>query len=306
MFKKICLFSGSILLILLLIECILRLYGAYYKYTLNQLYKHEKKDTTYKIKILAVGESTTAGLWVENQSYPIQLQAKLERYYNCQGCVEMNIMSLPGGNSSSTLYNLPKHLIKLKPNIVIFMEGYNDFAFYGYNIDALLLENFFTKNKIIYNAYLKYIDAINEIRIFRVAKLIYVSLTMPRTAYLDWNETVINHGAISGERAQFKNFRQTDIFIQRQISENIGKMVDIVRLNHITPILMTYHVARVNDIIRAVAKNKEVFLVDNEAVFKRLSNDYVFKDSPSHPNAKGYSIIADTIIEDLLKWGLVK
>ncbi len=307
MLKKIGLVLLNLFVILLILEAILRLYAAWYRYSLNQLYRSEKKDTTYKIKILAVGESTTAGLWVENRSYPIQLKEKLERYYNCRGCVEMNILTLPG-NTSGTLHELPSYILKYKPNVVIFMVGFNDFAFYEYNIDALLLENFFTKNKVVYYLYLHSVKFLNEILVFRVAKLTYVSLTMPRSKYLDTNEIVTRHGLISAERARFSDLKPIERFIENQMKNNIEKMIEITQLNDATPMLMTHPVCRTNYIIREVANGKGVALIDNEVRFNKLQNyaDYFFKESSFHPNAKGYEIIAQDVMNYLLKWVISK
>jgi lysophospholipase L1-like esterase len=307
MFKKIGIVFFSLFAILLFFEVVLRLYAAWYKHSLTQLYKNENKNTKYKLKILAVGESTTAGLWVENRSYPIQLKEKMEKYYKCRDCVEINIVDLPGGNSSITLELLPAYLVRLKPNIVIFMEGYNDFAFYEYNIDAILLENFFTKNKLVYAVYLNTVELLNEIRVFRVAKLAYVSLTMPRWIYLDARVRA-NEGRISTGRIQFNTNQKNKQFIERQMEKNMEKMVDIARINNVVPVLMTYHLGGINTIIRTVAHNKKAFLVDNEAVFANLPHfaDYIFKESPSHPNEKGYEIIAQNILNHLINWSIVK
>jgi lysophospholipase L1-like esterase len=307
MLKKIGFVFLSLCMVLLFLEVALRLYAAWYSNTLAQIYKRQNNDSVHKLKILAVGESTTAGLWVEDRSYPIQLKQMLEGYYSCKGCVEINILTLPG-NTSGALQNLPSYLIKYKPNIVIFMVGYNDFAFYEYNVDVLLLEKFFTKNIYVYKVYLKLVEVLNEIRVFRIIKLAYVSFAMPRNTYYDAKEVITNHGQVSAERERFSDLKPIERFIERQMQTNIEKMIDITRLNNAIPILVTHPVCRTNNIIRVVAKKKNVSLVDNELEFSKLKDfaSYVFKKSPSHPNEKGYKIIAENIMKHMLLWKLIK
>jgi lysophospholipase L1-like esterase len=131
---------------------------------------------------------------------------------------------------------------------------------------------------------------------------------MPRDTYLDTEVIFNNHGQISNTRKKFAESKPINEFIRRQMETNIEKMIDITRMNNATPILMTYHIKGINNTIKAVAKNKQVYLIDNEAEFLKLENrsDYIFKMSPEHPNAKGYEVIAQNIIDHLIMWNIVR
>jgi len=66
---------GTVFIMLVLLECLLRLTDAIYIYKKPSLYRDNKKNVNHsKIKILAIDESTTGGLWIENRSCPIQFK----------------------------------------------------------------------------------------------------------------------------------------------------------------------------------------------------------------------------------------
>ena len=299
LWKHIFIFIFFIFLILASIEIALRVYGYWYTSYVRSLYKNITRENK-KIKILAVGESSTGGLWIENRSYPIQLREKLNRYYNCSSCAEVDEFDLPGGNSSSTLAKLPEKILEYKPDIVLFMVGFNDSYFYAYNVDIQILEKYFNKNPFVYTYFLKFSDLIDNIRVLRVAKLIYTNSTLSKSTLLDLSETFRKQGGVSQARFDFGNKHRE--FIEKQTQKNIEKMVATARVNKAIPILMTYHSGWVNERIREAAKNTNTLLIDNEAVFRKVDNyaEYIFQRDRWHPNEKGYNLIAENILRHLI------
>jgi len=78
------------------------------------------------IRILCLGESTTAGLGQGKEAYPNQL----ERILNARAAGEAAFRVINGGVIATTsdviLARLPEHLDKLNPHIVVAMMGIND------------------------------------------------------------------------------------------------------------------------------------------------------------------------------------
>ena len=77
--KKIILLFLIIIILLILIEVSLRIAGDIY---LDRLFVEDRNEKGYleTFNIVALGESTTAGIFVEyNESYPAQLQEMLQR-----------------------------------------------------------------------------------------------------------------------------------------------------------------------------------------------------------------------------------
>ncbi len=298
--KKVIYILFTIFFILLLLEGLLRLYGFFYIRRLGGLYK--KQDIKKKLNILAVGESTTGGLWVEDKSYPLQLKKKLNDFYHCE-CVNISILALPGGNTSSTLYYLPTEIIKVKPDIIIFMVGVNDAYYYAYNFDTLLLENQFFKNKLMYNIALALIRLSNNIKLLRITKLVYANLTLSKNIVED--VAYIYEG---GDKTNIrKAFAKANFSINQEITkENIEKMIYITKKANIVPILMTYHSASINELIKQIAKKDSIFLINNEEIFsKKNIHDYVLAQDGWHPNEKGYQLIAENIYSFLIRQKII-
>ncbi|VVA44489.1 hypothetical protein CANDROIZ_760002 [Candidatus Roizmanbacteria bacterium] len=299
--RKILYILFLIFIILVLLEILLRLYGFFYIARLSSFYKN--MDNKSKINILAVGESTTGGLWIEGKSYPLQLKKKLNDFYHCN-CVNVSILALPGANTSSTLYYYPSELIKVKPDIVLFMVGVNDTYYYAYNFDSLLLESQFSKNKIIYKITLALVRLSNKIKLLRIIKLIYANLALSKNIIED--ATYIYEGGDKTKRREI--FAKANFNINQEITKtNIEKMLYITKKAGITPILMTYHSASINEIIKQIAKKDSILLIDNEKIFSNFFlNDYVMKQDSWHPNEKGYQVIADNIFLFLIKQKIVR
>jgi lysophospholipase L1-like esterase len=291
-----------IFIVLALLEGLLRLYGFFYIARLGSLYK--KRDTKNKINILAVGESTTGGLWIEDKSYPLQLKKKLNDFYHCNDCVNVSILALAGANTSSTLYYYPAELLKVKPDIVLFMVGINDTYYYAYNFDSLLLESQFFKNKIIYKITLALIRLSNNIKLLRVIKLAYTNLSLSKNVIED--VTYIYQGGDKSKKREI--FGKANYSINLEITKsNIEKMLYITKKAKITPILMTYHSASINETIRQIARKNSTPLIDNEKVFPENNfSDYVMPQDGWHPNEKGYQLISENIFLFLIKQKLLK
>jgi tetratricopeptide (TPR) repeat protein len=118
--KLILVFFGLVLGILL-IETLLHTGGYLYKWRQKSVF-HNSIDSRNTVKILCLGESTTAGF---RHSYPAQLQTILDREYPGRSFVIFN-GGLPSTNSTHIAENLDQFLRDYDPDLVVTMIGIND------------------------------------------------------------------------------------------------------------------------------------------------------------------------------------
>lgn len=304
--KKVLLILTPVVVTLLSLELILRIIGAYYLNSLGKLYSENRVTGEKKITILAVGESTTAGLWYEDDSYPIKLKDKLNKFYECENCAEVQILALPGANTSSTLRAYISELYKVKPDIVLFMTGVNDGYYYSYNFDALLLRKDYQGNQLVYIFNKALISLSNQSKLAKLVKHAYTSITVPPDIISD--EAYIYTKVDKKELAKRNHFARTyyeDSFITT--TENLEALVKVTRGTNAKPILMTYHEAHINDVIRKVAAQTEVELIDHEIVFATKTGENLISERDNwHPNAAGYELIAENTFQSLLQKDLIK
>ena len=124
LFRRLILISLIIIFILFIFELILRSFG------LILLLPQEKKNQIYKedfskIRILALGESTTADYFAPTEAgaWPRQL----ERLLNQKGFpTRVYNEGIAATTSAFILSNLNNYLALYKPHIVISMMGVND------------------------------------------------------------------------------------------------------------------------------------------------------------------------------------
>lgn len=87
----------------------------------------EARWLTGHTRILALGDSNTYGLYLEEKdSWPMQLQ-QVWNAANPRNSIELLNLGYPGTNSFRVRDNLPALLDKLAPDVVLIMVGFNDF-----------------------------------------------------------------------------------------------------------------------------------------------------------------------------------
>lgn len=127
-------------LLLLLIELMLRLGGAWLDFRQNS--KNHPNNSA--LTILTLGESTTAdGSANEGKSWPRILEEKLQ----ARGWKVRVVNEAKAGTTSSALVAaLPTYLQKHSPNIVISMMGINDISGIWLNRAGIISNNNFFQN----------------------------------------------------------------------------------------------------------------------------------------------------------------
>jgi len=118
--QKIMLFSMGVLVGLLLVEAGLRLAG----FILLSLQESGNRLSNDEIRILALGESTTANLFDGESSWPDELETIL----NNNSDRRFNVINkgLAGAKTAFIVSELDRNLDRYKPDIVITMMGIND------------------------------------------------------------------------------------------------------------------------------------------------------------------------------------
>jgi len=122
---RLALVGGGVFSALVLLELLLRFAGALFSPSLP-------KPSHAHLRILCLGESTTAPTPVLDVSWPSQLQAMLDVSLG-PGVVSIINAGVPGTNTSAILTRLPDLLETYHPQIVIAMMGINDSKWYGIN-----------------------------------------------------------------------------------------------------------------------------------------------------------------------------
>lgn len=138
----------TILILAVAIEALLRIAAPILRFDADQEVVEEGKD---KIRILALGESTTDDYWSEQElgSWPRQLETML----NKKGYQVKSFNVARGGTTTTfILSHLDDYLAKYKPHIVISMMGTNDSDRLIYEGESLNLSHptsFFHSLKIV-------------------------------------------------------------------------------------------------------------------------------------------------------------
>lgn len=112
-----------------------------------------KTKTLHEITYVALGDSLTAGVGVENyvESYPYQIAQKISEKDKQQ--VNLKPYAVPGAKTNDVLPVLLEKTIKAKPDIVTVLLGVNDIH------DRMSEDDFYSNYKVILERLTKETDA---------------------------------------------------------------------------------------------------------------------------------------------------
>jgi hypothetical protein len=121
----------SLIVTFLFIEGLLRLGSWGFHYLQDEQNKKNISSNRKELVVLYLGESTTG--WGGKNSWPSQLQRILN---NTQHQVAFHIINkaIPATDTNEILKQLPSHIMKYKPDIVLAMVGINDGYGQSYDI----------------------------------------------------------------------------------------------------------------------------------------------------------------------------
>ena len=305
--KKILFYLIFAVIIVCSMEFILRITGDLY---LNNLYvqKNAYLRVPSKTTIICLGESSTAGLYVNRQdSYPAQLKEMLKQEYPEK---DISVIVPPHvGQNTSQVSNRIKHYIDLyKPSLIVLMVGYNnEWSLAESNIGKFLKLNGMQVFKV------KILVQLNKLRLFKLFRYVYLKHVkkeksghvsgLEGTKYM-WGGPELTRWPPKKWVYPFaRHNREAFVKLWRY---DVQKIISTAKKNNVKIVLMTYHINPTylpSKEFILMAREEGIPLVRNDLVFRYLYQRGVLKsyllEDNWHTNKKGYRIIADNVFKTI-------
>jgi lysophospholipase L1-like esterase len=257
---------------------------------------------TGNLRVLCLGDSNTYGLGVErSQAYPQQLEAIWNERIATPKLEVLNF-GVPGTNSSRLVSTLPELLETFAPDILIIMVGANDFWTLPIPLEDTPATQpqlgFLKRHSVLYRLYY----------LFQRGRL---QAAAPEVL-LDPNGEKFRVRA--GDRDFAMGYQPAPPYLggpSAGLRRNLVRLVELVRGAGSSLYLMNFpsqhfYYTLANHEIGSVAIQTGTPLIDLLGVFVQLCPEH---DCPKvmqpdgHPNASGYRMIAETILERLSAGG---
>ena len=293
------LLAGGVAASLLLLEVVLQVGAFFVRATGSEL---ASTWVTGNLRVLCLGDSNTFGLHLrgirETHSYPAQLES-LWNGSGGQPPLEVLNFGIPGMNSSAIRRDLPDLLRRLVPDFVILMVGANDTWTEPAELDPSRDRD---------DAVLRWL--VRNSRVHRLYSLLRRRLDpLEMTVELQHASRTPRRGKGDGpppEGGERKERRPPTLLA------NLEAVAHATTEAGARLLLMTYPTdvkvyGFANRSIRRVAIRSDTPLIDLRAAFRPLCprtacRDLLFRDG--HPNARGYALVAETIVAYLRQSGL--
>ncbi len=295
------------ILVLGAIEITLRIVGNEY-ITKNYVQDIKGRDIANATVIMAVGESSTVGLWLPyRESYPAQLESRLQKTYLDKN-VRIIVPMFVGQNTDQVANRIEKHIQMYHPKIILLMVGYNN----EWSLAESRIGNFVKGPE---SAKIKLAVFLSEFRIFRVLRYGYIALRVNKDnlyrqqiegqKYI-WGGPELVRTPPPNEVYEFAKAHQPE-FVELW-DYDMHEIIRVAKENNVTVIIMTYHInpTYLNaSEFEKMAIAEQVYLVRNDISFRPLIenntiDDYLLSDH-WHPNAQGYAIIADNAYQMIVE-----
>jgi len=279
--------------VLLALEGLLRGMGWHFSRKYDAYQKRALEDRGC-ITILALGESTTGGLWLDpDQSYPAQLERILTRRYGRPICVVFPPHF--GQNSSQMLNRIDRYLASYSPRLVVLMCGVNN----TWSLEESNIERFMGGIDR-HSLPLLLRIALDHSRVFKLGRMILYDMEWRGRASRELaGEPRFSPWPPSDEFNRFGS-RNREAFLHMWQYE-IGELIDRSRARGAEVVLMTYpnyDFPPVSE-FQAMAARKNIPLQRNDLLFKPLLDprlvEYYFFPDQGHPRAEGYGILASEL-----------
>lgn len=300
----------KILFFCLVVEIAIRTIGFLY---LNKMYINNYRyrflyarfnPMIKSINIICLGESSTAGLWVNwEDSYPKQLERKLRGFYYNDN---INVVVPPhmGQNTSQVANRMRSYIALYRPKLIILMLGANNkWSFAESHIGRFL-------NLLDRNVWkIKILLALDSLRIFKIMRYSYQKFVIVQKELLGkYRFFILGHPESVYPRTKIWDStfeeRNKKAFLELW-NYDMRRIIREAKMNNIKVILMTYHInptdyLSVNDYV-SMANERRIFLIRNDKSFEPFIQNETIKNlllhDHWHPNKDGYEIIADNAFE---------
>jgi lysophospholipase L1-like esterase len=300
--RGLLLLAVSLVLVVVGAEVVLRVLGHQYQQRHWQRVTAEHAASRARATVLALGESTTAGLWLPfEQSYPKQLEARLRAHY---GSDRISVVVPPhlGQNTSQMVARMPFYLSTFRPDVVVIMAGVNNaWSLVESDLPRFLPESDWRTPLFRWRRWL------DDVKVLRLASLVW-SASRERLSrfghelggaprFTEWPPKAGLLGAVDSNGEPILQLWRHDV----------GTMIDLAHRAGATVILMTYPNYDTPPLaeFRAMARAKGVRLVDNHHAFRPLVTPDVistyFLADYRHPSAKGYAIVAEHALQAIVE-----
>jgi lysophospholipase L1-like esterase len=299
---------------LVLCEAALSLGGAWYLHArYQQEFGSAQAGTGRTLTVIALGESSTGGMWVKpEESYPAQLQRLLQKQYPAER-VRVIVPPHTGQNTSQMANRIDDYLALYHPDLLIIMAGINNqWSLSESHVDRYLGLSGISALRA------RAVIFLSNVRLYRLVRYIYLAyVTREESEYMRmlreqkyvlgapeltrWPPASWITRLAAGHDDAFVAAWRDDMHTLIRSSEAAGARV----------LLMTYHLhdfyASPAEFVR-MADEEHIPIVRNDLSFRPLVasgaiHDYVLQDS-WHPSPLGYQRIArnayDAIIRDRL------
>ena len=294
----------SLVVIFLLIEGLLRLGSWSFHYLQDEQNKKNISSNKKELVVLCVGESTTG--WGGKNSWPSQLQRILN---NTQHEVTFHIVNkgIPATDTNEILKQLPFHIMKHKPDIVLAMVGIND-GYEGHDYDI-----FYPSESLINSSSSRqswFITLLNQSRVYGLFDWMAGAIKYLTKQNNNLEMKIHLADELSNERESFDyGLRNPTIthLLPRTIL-NINSMVNLTTSKNIQFIFVQYALRKVDILKNSVKGN--AFYISNYEIFLGLQKKYKynelfidkFANDFGHATTFANRIIADNVARQLKKF----
>lgn len=295
-----------IVLVIFLLEIMLRVAGFFYLRKLYVLPFHNSKTASKNINIVCLGESSTAGLWVNWQdSYPKQLETKLREFYDNQH-IEVIVPPHVGQNTSQMSNRIKQYISSYNPKLIILMIGCNN----EWSLSESHVVGFISNAKKE-ALRIRFLVALNNFRSFKMLRYFYLKFIVKEASdYISQNRYCI-WGHPQNDRfppeSWIYSFAQSNkkAFLEMW-RHDVCRIILEAKRHNVKVLLMTYHINPSHlptEEFISLAEEEDVLLIRNDLSFERLIKDgsiknYLLHDN-WHPNEKGYSMIANNAFKKI-------
>ena len=311
--KRILFSAATIFALLLVFEVILRIGEYVYFQTYAHLDFSDVQEDAFRI--LFLGESTTMGTGAggERYAYPALVEQILKEKSptSLVQCFNLGVGAI---ETTAILRNLDRHMIKYRPHLIILMAGLNDY-FAGYVNRYEVTEP--SRVKMV----------ISKLKIYRLCSFFKDAIRIRADPTDGGGFRYVLENNIEGgkhDEIRFSEFSFLYKPLRYSLSEMLFHLRSIVHTirsygsdiwfagylepteqekAHLGDLLNNIH--KVNLIIQDAAKTDNVNYVGGYRTYHDESEQDLFADDGGHPSKAGHRLIAEKIVDVILREGLL-
>ncbi|MFT7169107.1 MAG: lysophospholipase L1-like esterase [Paracoccaceae bacterium] len=265
-----------------------------------------------ELRVVCLGDSCTFGKGVEDRdTWPRQLESRLTGIVD--GKVVVFNLGLNGAHPRVYRQILEEHVDELKPNLILIGYNINDFP----NTIRAVDEKVFDDRKLRKIVPQSVRDAFGRLALYRKARAVYYDTQKAR----DWkvSEKVAaqaakdsEDGIAVGASSQVWDLQREYLSGIRDMANAIGADVQVFLFPYESQVFLDTYDRTPIETLSKVCGELDMSFFDLTGRFRSVAR----KETPPrqlfiagdryHPNAEGYGVVADVVLEQLLSTGAVQ